>query len=298
MSSGTSVQVSVDEDRLAALERRVEQLEEESKQKDDYISTLEGRVDELENELQERPRTEFRGTGGDPRNLWIGKHPIGKIVFDTKQRSVGNDSRIDDLERGEVNVSDVIDAGSNDGGLQIQRWRADVKQSDHPDDVSGLTANQARSTELWSYFPKLSDASHGKRKLQRSDATKIFRNLSDYELPADRNTVNRCMRFMARATGATDDEENDDHLVTFQPGDEGSESVLVADQDEWETFVANLTGVDAPDRDSKGSALDVPASSGKNGESDPSADDATQHVVEDSGTGNDGMGDRPRAGEL
>lgn len=211
-----------------------------------------------------------------------GEHHDGASATVVASECGGILNRVDDLERGEVTVSDVIDAGATECELQISRWRADVEDAGHPDDVSGLTKNQARSTELWRYFPKLSEDFHGDKRLTRSDATKIFRSLSDYDIPTDRNTVNRCMRFMARGTGSTDDEENDDHLVTFEPGDEGSQSVLVADQDEWETFAAKVAGVDTPDRDNDEIDLTANPDANSGGEDAGKADDATNNVVEDS----------------
>jgi len=277
MSSSTAGQVTVEEDRLAALERRVEQLEEETQRKDERIAAL-------ENELQSRPK--IRMDGDEVTDITFGDKtsgtfvPIGKLVARNHRKLDDVDERVFDLERGEVTVSDVLDAGATDSELQISRWRADVEDADHPDHVSGLTKNQARSTELWRYFPKLSEDVHGDKRLTRRDATKIFRSLSDYDLPTDRNTVNRCMRFMARATGPTDDEENDDHLVTFQPGDEGSQSVLVADQDEWETFAAKVAGVEKPNREDDIDLTANPDAAETGGESS-TADDATENVAED-----------------
>lgn len=240
------------------------------------LGDVEERVDDVEDDVEM-----------NKKDLWT----LEDIVYGDQHDSASAEliaeeqggvlGRVGDLERGEVSVSDVVDAGASDSELQIQRWRADVKEADHPDDVSGLSKNQARSTELWAYFPKLSDATHGKYKLTRSDATKVFRSLSDYDLPTDRNTVNRCMRFMARGTGPTDDPTDDDHLVTFQAGDQGSQSVLVANQDEFEEFVADVTGVETPDRDRDDDVLFTNPDGTESGESDASADDATDEVAEE-----------------
>lgn len=234
------------------LEDRIASLEQKDEEQDERISGLED---------------------------WQDDHEIRHEAMSNWQDNL--EDRMEAIERGEVSLSDVVDAAATDSELQIQRWRADVKEAGHPDDVSGLSKNQARSTELWAHFYDLADPTHGKLKLPRRAATKIYRNISDYDLPTDRNTVNRGMRFMARGTGSTDDPTNDDHLITFVPGDEGSQSVLVADQDEYEEFVADAAGIDTPDRERDVDLYAVPdASSG--GVDAGEADDATDNVVEDS----------------
>lgn len=88
------------------------------------------------------------------------------------------------------------------------------------------------------------------------------------------------MRFLARATGPTDDEEDDSHLITFESGDHGSQLVFVADQEEIEEFAAEISGVEAPDRERDVDLYSTPEAAGC-GENASSADDATEDVAED-----------------
>ena len=251
------------------LENRLTEIEDIARDAHDTATNNQDRLDDVEKTASFAQSTAFEledAVGGDRPSATT------QEIANTEGSLI---DRVDALERGEVSVSDIVDAGAAGSDLQIQRWRADVKESDDPQDVSGLTANQARSTLLWAEFHDRAERSHGKLKLDRAAATSIYR-ADDHDYPTDRNTVNRCMRFMARATGPTDDAENDDHLVTFVPGDQGSRSVLVADQEEYEQVVAEAAGVDAPDRD-----RDVDLYANPDARTDTTADDATDMVDED-----------------
>lgn len=264
-------------------EERLDEVESVARDAHETATEANERVDGVEGELNQR--TPVTMDGDDIKTLGVGDQdegnyaPLGRIVSGTRNDMTDVEDRVYALERGEVSVSDVLDKGASDGQLPIQRWRADVKEADHPDETSGYTKNQARATMLWAGFVDHSNPSGGKYKLSRSDATTIFR-ISDYDLPTDRNTVGRCMEFMARGTGPTDDPENEDHIVTFHPGDQGSQSQLVADQNEWEEFVASLTGVETPDRE-RDVDLHVNPDADESSAEDAKADDATEHVVEE-----------------
>jgi PHD/YefM family antitoxin component YafN of YafNO toxin-antitoxin module len=130
-------------------------------------------------------------------------------------------------------VSDVLDLDGTGNQLQIQRDTAARKTGSHD-----LSKNKERSTFVWAAFHERARRGHGKMRLLSWLVKQI---LDEHGLDTNPNTVRRVMEFVARGTSQrkTPDPENDDNLVTLKHRNE--KNILVADEDEWESFFAEQT---------------------------------------------------------
>ena len=149
--------------------------------------------------------------------------------------------RVAENEAGEIDVETIT--ASTDSQLEIQRMTAARESATH--DLSG---NKLRATYVWPEFHRRAIREHGKLKLDSQQVKNIHR---ENGLDMNPNTIRRTMQMVAKYTGqGTADELAPDastNLVRFKPGGErgpGANSMLVAEQDEWdahyETLVASI----------------------------------------------------------
>ncbi|WP_227380341.1 hypothetical protein [Haladaptatus halobius] len=206
-------------ERVQSLTDRIDDLEQEVAEKDQRIE-----------ELEEQAPIEWRGEAKKAENLWVGPYPLGKAVERHGERLDDQDQCIDNLERGEVDVSDVLDLDGTGNQLQIQRDTAARKTGSHD-----LSKNKERATFVWATFHERARRGHGKMRLPSWLVKQI---LDEHDLDTNPNTVRRVMEFVARGTSRseTPNPEDDSNLVTLKHRNE--KNVLVADEDEWESFFA------------------------------------------------------------
>ncbi|EFW94240.1 hypothetical protein ZOD2009_00370 [Haladaptatus paucihalophilus DX253] len=211
---------------VQTLTDRIQDLEQEVAEKDE-------RINELEEQVTNQASVEWRGEAKKAANLWVGPYPLGKAVARHGERLDDQDQRIDDLERGEVDVSDVLDLDGTGNQLQIQRDTAARKTGNHE-----LSKNKERATFVWAAFHERARRGHGKMRLPSWLVKQI---LDEHGLDTNPNTVRRVMEFVARGTSQneTSDPEDDNNLVTLKHRNE--KNILVADEDEWESFFAEQT---------------------------------------------------------
>ncbi|WP_227778011.1 hypothetical protein [Haladaptatus pallidirubidus] len=204
---------------IQSLTDRIDDLEQEVAKKDERIE-----------ELEAQATIEWRGDAKKAENLWVGPYPLGKAVERHGGRLDDHDQRIRDLERGEVDVSDVLDLDGTGNQLQIQRDTAARKTGNHE-----LSKNKERATFVWAAFHERARRGHGKMRLPSWLVKQI---LDEHDLDTNPNTVRRVMEFVARGTSQseTPDPEDDSNLVTLKHRNE--KNVLVADEDEWQAFFA------------------------------------------------------------
>lgn len=216
---------------IAELEAIIRSEREEKEQLREELAAKEERIEALEQESEERATVEWRGDENQAKNLWVGNYPLGKAVKRHGGRLNEQDSRITDLERGEVDVDDVLDHEGTENQLPIQRDNA-ARKSDAPDDLS---ANQERATFVWAAFHERAVPGYGKLRMESSTVKRIL-ELNDFD--TNPNTVRRTMEFVAKGTSRNDNlsPEDDGNLITLRHGE--SCNSLVADQDEWEAFFA------------------------------------------------------------
>ncbi|SIR87934.1 hypothetical protein SAMN05421858_4286 [Haladaptatus litoreus] len=216
-----------------------------------HVQSLTDRIDDLEHEVAEKDQRieeleaqttiEWRGEEKKAENLWVGPYPLGKAVERHGERLDDHDQRIDDLERGEVDVSDVLDLDGTGNQLQIQRDTAARKTGSHD-----LSKNKERATFVWAAFHERARRGHGKMRMPSWLVKQI---LDEHDLDTNPNTVRRVMEFVARGTSQseTPDPEDNSNLVTLKHRNE--KNVLVADEDEWETFfVAQMEHISTGDK--------------------------------------------------
>jgi hypothetical protein len=233
-------------DRLEALEDRVDDLQAEKERLQEDLAAERKRSAELEErvaELEEQPTLRMKG-GEDIKHIWVEDIPLGLTVRKNKSRAQDLDERVWDLERGEADLSELMAAPSAEM-LPIQRKTAERKAGNHD-----LKGNGLRATYIWSELAEHSRREAGKVKL---DSVQVRNILSKHRLRKDNNTVRRTMRFVAKWTSSKPKEERDaqdgDNLFCFIPGSEnntGSKSVLVANADAWDEWVAELEDADRP----------------------------------------------------
>ncbi|RBI59788.1 hypothetical protein DMJ13_22025 [halophilic archaeon] len=216
-------------------ERKAEQIKELEESIEDERKTkekLRDQIADVEQSIADQPTIEFREDNKNQlTNLWIESTPVGKLI-DKAHRSIKDTkSRIEDLERGEIDVDDVLDHEGTENQLPIQRDNA-ARKADAPADLS---ENKERATHVWAAFHECSRPGHGKLRLPSWLVKQI---LDDNDCPTDPNTVRRVMEFVAKGTGQNDDPhpEDDSNLITLKRGNR--RNTLVADQDEWESFFA------------------------------------------------------------
>lgn len=281
-ASGLVDQLDGEETLEEFIERKVnekvdQRIAEVAAEYEQELQAKEERIAELESQVNDQPTVEFKGTDTDARNLWVGKHPLGKVIFDTKQRSIQNDDRLDDhddrvsaLERGEIDASDIIDIDGNENQLPIQRATEARKNNTH--DFGG---NKYRATFVWPEFHERSIPSNGKLILQSPQVKNI---LKANDIRSDNNTVRRTMQFVAKLSKQIDSDQDEDD-VDFDPKDEenlihfndsSSTNTLVADKEAWQEFFDEQTAAVTGTQD--GSEPDEEATT---------ADDATDNVDED-----------------
>jgi hypothetical protein len=215
-------EVAARRDEVALKDKRIETLGEE-------LAAVRDRVDRVERVA--RTAIEHAREHG----LWIHAHEMRHNGLSTRMEAF--DGRIWDLEIGEVDIQDVIDAGSND--LPIQT-RTKERQT-NPDALRG---NRKRATYLWpEFYARSRTTSGGNLVLTTPDAVNI---LDEVGAKHDNETAKRAMRFVARLSGDHDDPDHDEHLIRFQSGERGkSPARLVADAEEFEQFVADAVVSDS-----------------------------------------------------
>jgi hypothetical protein len=219
-SGASSIQnVSVNDltKHVQSLTDRIDDLEQEVAEKED-------RINKLEEQATKQAPIEWRGEEKKAANLWVGPYPLGKAVERHGERLDDHDQRIDDLERGEVDVSDVLDLDGTVNQLQIQRDTAARKSESHD-----LSKNKERATFVWAAFHDRARRGYGKMRLPSWLVKQI---LDDNDLDTNPNTVRRVMEFVARGTSQseTPNPEDDNNLVTLKHCNE--KNVLLADEDE------------------------------------------------------------------
>jgi hypothetical protein len=193
-----------------SLQQRVAELEQENKA---LNARLEAATTKLDNICRVLGLT---GSDGEPNIL-----PMLEAVQEGDNTDVI--SRVEALERGEVDVQAI--GGQHENDLPIQRMRADVKAG--RDDLS---PNQARATEVWAEFPDQSFLSRGDRMLTSADVREI---LDDAGAPSDPQTAKRVMKNL---------ENFSDGLLTHEV--RGNERVVYVDEDEWRSWLKSVGGGD------------------------------------------------------
>lgn len=136
-------------------------------------------------------------------------------------------SRVYDLEAGEVDAEDVVEAPPEDQ-LPIQQL-VQVRKTGG----DGMTENQRRATTVWPEFYERARREAGLLKLDSEQVRSILRQKDEQH---DRNTTIRVMRMLAKATNTepdVDDPSSGQNLVRFT---KKHKAVLVADRDEWQSF--------------------------------------------------------------
>lgn len=176
-------------DHIQTLTDRINELEEEIAKKDK-------RIDELEEDVTGQASVEWRGESKKAENLWVGSYPLGKAVERHGGRLDDQQQRIDDLEGGEVEVSDVLDLEGARNHLQIQRDTAARKSGSHD-----LSKNKERATFVWAAFHERARRGHGKMRMPSWLVTQI---LDEHDLETNPNTVRRVMEFVARGTSQSE----------------------------------------------------------------------------------------------
>lgn len=137
MSSATTV--DVDEDRLVALERRVEQLEAENTRKDERINELEDTVSQLQAERENEATVEFRTNESDPNlgSLFIGEHPVGTKINGLDRNVDANESNIEDVRQDLINEQKTRSRADSEIEQRISTVADEVGIDDLDTDLAG-----------------------------------------------------------------------------------------------------------------------------------------------------------------
>ncbi|WP_150123223.1 hypothetical protein [Haladaptatus sp. R4] len=229
-------------DEVAGLQRENAALRDANERKAERIETLETHVTQEFATIRERTdrieRVGYTAVGHAREHAqWMRKHD--RLHDALKSRRERFDERLWDLETGEIDVQDVIDAGTND--LPIQTRTKERKTN--PDALRG---NKKRSTFIWpEFYARSRKTSGGNLIVTTPDAANI---LAEAGVKHDNETTKRAMRFVARLSGNRDDPNHEEHLIRFEPGERGkSPARLVADAGEFEQFAREASGMDVTD---------------------------------------------------
>jgi hypothetical protein len=173
---------------------------------------------------------EFKNDGkpkdADITDIWVSGVPIGKLIEGASERSKENESRIQDIESGEIDPDQAIGNVDTDLLPPIHQMYLSVKAG-HGDAMSD---NQRRAAKVWPYFSKYADTNFGNKALTSTKIRDIFeRELDDEEDNPYSKTVKRVM----------------DQLVKFSDGllevDETSNpNRIVASQEDWEDLMGRV----------------------------------------------------------
>ena len=229
-------------DEVDNLQQDYAALQDANERKAKRIETLETHVTQEFATIRERTdrieRVGYAAVGHAREHAhWMRKHD--RLHGALKARRERFDERLWDLETGEIDVQDVIDAGTND--LPIQTRTKERKTN--PDALRG---NKKRSTFIWpEFYARSRKTSGGNLVVTTPDAANI---LAEAGVKHDNETTKRAMRFVARLSGDHDDSNHDKHLIRFEPGERGkSPARLIADAEEFEQFAREVSGMDVTD---------------------------------------------------
>lgn len=197
------------------------------------VRDLQVRLVELEATVDQHDRLldaiEFRNDGQPSeaalQDVWVAGVPLGIIADKANERSKDNASRVDALERGEVDTAAVGTGQSDD--LPIQRMRADVKAG--RDD---LDRAHVRATEIWARFLDDADPSQGTYTLSSAKVKRIF---TEEGYPSHPEARKRAMQALAGASDGLIDVVKRDNTLTLRADKDDLDAVLHAQQKAVET---------------------------------------------------------------
>lgn len=213
------------------LEERIDDLEEQLAEKDERIEELESKV-------------EFRGGGQAIENIWVCDRPLGKAVENRKEKVKDLERRVENIERGKVDPSEVVaNAASFDPEklLTIHRKYLEVKNTEPSE--HGLSANKETAARLFPYITKYAYTNEGTMKLPSTKVREILvREVYDGDdelgqrlkiVDPNPNKIKRVMRFVGEFGG---------DVMEFDTSEKTNH--IVIDRDAWMDYqetVADLT---------------------------------------------------------
>ncbi len=169
------------------------------------------------------------------KDVWVADQPVGRLVNNADKRSRKAIDRIEELEAGEVDVGDLIDAGAVDSNLSIQTKLAERRAGQLHE--RGNDKNLYRATYVWEAFHEHATRDRGRFKVTSKQVQRILEKTEGESFPTDRMTVQRVMKQLAKHTDRDrdcTDPEADSNLVVYDTRQ--SSNVLTADRDEWKAF--------------------------------------------------------------
>lgn len=243
------------EQRLAALEDRVCELEAENQQLRGVVEQLTDRLNDVEQHQEET--ADVRWTGPNPGDMEIEPTEKGTSVkpyaaitdkadgeeFDQLVDTVdelGQD--VHDLKVDGVDAADLVGTGDHEEVALPIEDTISALRSDVRDDPS---ANKQRATVLFRAFGgRAQPTKGGKLQLDSAGARSILQEKAGIE-DVNRNTLKRSMKQTAKLTSDKPKQErrarDGENLITLVKGEDGR-LVLRADRDEWREYLGEVEG--------------------------------------------------------
>ena len=228
---------------------RIERLEQELERKDERIEKLEDVIEEQDErieELESRPKLEHRGGDGETLPAtWVEyagdnpDQPLGRLVDRNNEKGRKLESRVRDIERGEVDPGEVV---SYSGGLVAddllplhQMWNTVDHFEPHE---HGLSQNKEIAARLFPYLVDRAQIVEGVGRLPSPTIKETIEEEfgSDPELvkrlnvrDPNPNTVRRVMEYIA---------DFGDDLFVFD--DSNKTNRITFRRDEWVEYAEEI----------------------------------------------------------
>lgn len=162
-------------------------------------------------------------------DIYVAGHPLGHLFDKLLRENKEMKQRLNALEVGEVDATDVVVNGSaHQLPIQIELAKRQNGQPVKP-------TNLKRATHVWQEFTDRAVADQGYLKLTSAQVRNVLESI---DAPSGRKTARRVMDQLARHSGPEDDEQADVNLLSVRNTGQGL--ALVADRDEWREWVEAL----------------------------------------------------------
>lgn len=215
------------------LQKRVCDLETD---RDQFKAELEKEREEKE-ELQDDVEY-LQSLAWDIEDVVTGEYSLN-VVHDDVEQYGGILDRVEKLERGEVDPTDVVMTGGSEPELPIEETVAQVR-SDVLDDPS---ANKQRATVVFRAFGGRARSVSGKMILESGDVKNILEDpekcgITDPNPNTVRRTMEQCAKLTSKKPAKERDHTDPENLLTVEK--RKGRRALVANRDEWKAYTEGV----------------------------------------------------------